>query len=134
MESLLQNKADNFAVEIVSLCKYLQSKNEHIISKQILRSGTSIGANIAEAQYAASRADFINKYQIALKEANETEYWLRLLQNTGYLPQSIPSSKTVPCSLLPDHSSIPCSLLLDHCKELLRLLIASTRTAKGAQK
>lgn len=111
---MIQNKADAFAVRIVNLCKYLQEKRKELImSKQILRSGTSIGANVAEAQYAASKADFINKYQIALKEASETEYWLRLLLNTGYLPNGERSS----------------SLAAD-CKELMRLLIASTRTAK----
>lgn len=113
MECVIQQKADAFAIRIVKLCKFLRRKNEHIMSNQILRSGTSIGANVAEAQYAASKADFINKYQIALKEANETEYWLRLLSNTGYLSDDEPSR----------------SLVAD-CKELLRLLIASTRTAK----
>lgn len=113
MECVIQGKADAFAVRIVNLCRFLQKKNEMIMSKQILRSGTSVGANVAEAQYAASKADFINKYQIALKEANETDYWLRLLSNTGYLPD--------------DESS---RSLVSDCKELLRLLIASTRTAK----
>ena len=75
----------DFAVEIINLVKSLKSKHESVISNQIGRSGTSIGANIHEAQYAHGRADFIAKFQIALKEANETGYWLELLYKTGYL-------------------------------------------------
>lgn len=72
-----------FAVEIISLVKRLKAEREYIISEQIGRSGTSIGANIREANYAQSKPDFISKLQIALKEANETGYWLELLQKTG---------------------------------------------------
>ncbi len=75
----------DFAVSIISLVKNLKNQRESIISNQIGRSGTSIGANIHEAQYAHGRADFIAKLQIALKEANETRYWLELLHRTGYL-------------------------------------------------
>ena len=77
----------DFAVKIISLIKELKSKHESVISNQIGRSGTSIGANIREAQYAHSKADFISKLQIALKEANETGYWLELLRRTEYLSE-----------------------------------------------
>ncbi|MBQ1767806.1 MAG: four helix bundle protein [Oscillospiraceae bacterium] len=75
----------DFAVSIVNLVKDLKANHESVISNQIGRSGTSIGANICEAQYAHGKADFIAKLQIALKEANETGYWLELLNRTGYL-------------------------------------------------
>ena len=78
MGNVVELKSFQFAVRIVKLCKYLRgSKKEYVLSKQILRSGTSIGANIAEAQQAQSRADFISKLSIALKEAGETNYCLR---------------------------------------------------------
>ncbi|MBQ6811437.1 MAG: four helix bundle protein [Firmicutes bacterium] len=75
----------DFAVSIINLVKNLKEKRESIISNQIGRSGTSIGANIREAQYAQGKADFISKLQIALKEANETGYWLELLFKTNYI-------------------------------------------------
>lgn len=79
-------KSEDFAVRVINLCKYLRhTKKEYVLSKQLLRSGTSIGANVAEAQRAQSRADFLAKMSIALKEANETFYWLRLLYRTQYL-------------------------------------------------
>ncbi|MBR3947872.1 MAG: four helix bundle protein [Clostridia bacterium] len=78
----------NFAVEIIALVKDLKLKKENIIANQIGRSGTSIGANIYEAQYAHGKADFISKMQIALKEANETGYWLELLYRTQYIDES----------------------------------------------
>ncbi|MBQ6877492.1 MAG: four helix bundle protein [Oscillospiraceae bacterium] len=82
-------KVLNFAVKVVNLYKFLaESKKEFILSKQILKSGTSIGANISEAQRAQSKADFISKMSIALKEANETEYWLRLLYETQYISKT----------------------------------------------
>lgn len=77
----------DFAVQIICLIKELKSKHESVISNQIGRSGTSIGANICEAQYAHSRADSVSKLQIALKEANETGYWLELLHRTEYLSE-----------------------------------------------
>ena len=79
----------DFAVEIVNLIKYLKEQRESIISNQIGRSGTSIGANIHEAQYAHSKSDFIAKLQIALKESNETSYWLKLLYKTNYIDESL---------------------------------------------
>ena len=75
-----------FSVRIVKLSQFLQREHhEYVLSKQILRSGTSIGANIVEAKQGQSRPDFLSKYSVALKEAAETEYWLRLLHDTGYL-------------------------------------------------
>ena len=80
------DKSFKFAVKVVNLYKFLtENKKEFVLSKQILKSGTSIGANISEAQRAQSKADFISKMSIALKEANETEYWLRLLYETQYI-------------------------------------------------
>lgn len=78
----------DFAVEIIALVKDLKLKKESIVANQIGRSGTSIGANIHEAQYAHGKADFISKMQIALKEANETGYWLELLYRTQYIDES----------------------------------------------
>lgn len=78
----------DFAVSVINLVRFLKENKEHIISNQIGRSGTSIGANIREAQYAHSKADFIAKLQIALKEANETGYWLELLYKTNYITEN----------------------------------------------
>ena len=87
-ENVIMTKSFAFSVRIVNLYKHLQkNKKEHIISRQICKSGTSIGANVAEAQRAQSSADFVAKLKIALKEAGETEYWLRLLYDTHYLTQ-----------------------------------------------
>ncbi|MBR5791513.1 MAG: four helix bundle protein [Ruminiclostridium sp.] len=90
----------DFAVSIIQLVKELKQNRETIISNQIGRSGTSIGANIREAQYAHGRADFIAKMQIALKEANETGYWLELLFRTGYLSQEAYQKLEADCSNL----------------------------------
>ena len=88
MENVVEDKSFRFAIRIVRLYQYLRvSKKEFVLSKQLLRSGTSIGANIAEAQQAQSRADFVSKINIALKEAAETEYWLRLLRATDFLEE-----------------------------------------------
>ena len=113
MEKAVQDKSFRFAVRIVNLCKYLQAdKKEYILSKQILRCGTSIGANIAEAQQAQSRADFINKLNISLKEAYETDYWLRLLYETQYLDEEAFQS------------------IFSDCCELEKLLISIIKTTK----
>ncbi len=112
-DNILIDKSIAFAARIIKLNQYLvQSKKESVISKQIVRSGTSIGANINEANYGHSRADFISKLHIALKETAESEYWLELLIEGGYC-----ADKAV----------------LEHCSELKRLLIASLNTAKGKQ-
>ena len=85
-ENVIERKSYAFAVRIVNLQKYLvNQKREYIMSRQICKSGTSIGANVAEAQRAQSTADFVAKLKIALKEANETQYWLKLLHDTDYL-------------------------------------------------
>lgn len=85
--SAVRNKSFAFAVRVVRLFQYLQDdKKEFILSKQVFRSGTAIGALVREAEQGESKADFVHKLAIALKEANETDYWLDLLQETGYLP------------------------------------------------
>lgn len=112
--SPILDKSLLFAARIVKLYQYLtKEKHETIISKQIIRSGTSIGANANEAAYGVSRADFIAKMQIALKETAETEYWLRLLMLSGYIED-------------PDGSS-----MLDDCLEIKRMLIAALKTVKA---
>ena len=89
MDNIIETKSFDFAVRIVNLYKHLSStKKEVVLSKQLLRSGTSIGANVSEAQRGQSRADFNAKMNIALKEAYETEYWLRLLYKTDFLTVS----------------------------------------------
>lgn len=85
-ENIILNKSRNFALRIIALYKYLcETKKEYVLSKQVLRSGTSIGANVRESINAQSRADFINKINIALKEADETDYWLDLLQASDFI-------------------------------------------------
>lgn len=113
-DNILIDKSIDFAARIIKLCKYLEdTKKEHIISKQIIRSGTSIGANINEAQYGNSKADFVSKLHIALKETAETEYWLRLLFKSDYIDNKMFDS------------------LLDDCLELKKILISSINTAKN---
>ncbi len=115
--SILRDKSYAFAVAIIKLVQSIQSrKKEFVLSKQILRSGTAIGALLREGQYAQSTRDFINKFKIALKEANETEYWLLLLNDTGYLPQET----------FEEHSS--------KCKELIAMLISSINTLRAKNK
>ena len=88
MDSIITDKSFQFAVRIVKLCKHLRNtKKEYTLSKQLLRSGTSIGANAAEAKQAQSKPDFISKLSIALKETTETKYWLKLLHATEYLTE-----------------------------------------------
>lgn len=87
-ENTVEERSFNFAVRIVKLHRYLNEKKEFVLSKQLLRCGTSIGANVSEAQFGQSKADFCAKMHIALKEANETRYWLRLLYASEYLQQS----------------------------------------------
>jgi len=111
----LSDLSFSFALGIVKLCKYLQAEHrEFILSKQIVRSGTAIGALISEAKYAQSKADFLNKLMIALKEANETKYWINLLYHSEYINHRMYQS------LAPDIDS------------LLKLLVSSTKTTKRA--
>ena len=102
----------SFSVDIIELVKELKAQRESIISNQIGRSGTSIGANIREARYAHGKADFISKLQIALKEANETGYWLELLLRTGYINDE------------------KYRILETKCKSLRAMLVSSITTTK----
>ena len=87
MEKKIDERTFDFALKVVDLYKYLTGNKEYILSKQVLRSGTSIGANVQESQAAQSKADFISKMSIASKEARETKYWLRLLSKSGHLDE-----------------------------------------------
>ncbi|MGB5398212.1 MAG: four helix bundle protein [Gammaproteobacteria bacterium] len=90
MDDVLGVKSYSLALRVFKLYKYLQDEHkEYVLSKQVLRSGTSIGALIKEAQYAQSRKDFINKLSISLKEANETGYWLKLLKDSNYISEEL---------------------------------------------
>ena len=112
-ENVLINKTEAFSIRIIHAEKYLRTqKKETVMSKQILRSGTSIGANAAESQNAQSPADFVHKLSIALKEADETKYWLNLLNGGGYISQEA-------------YSSIMADL-----KEILALLTTIIKTTK----
>ena len=96
--NLIAEKSMRFAVRIVNLYKYLTvERQEMIMSKQLMRSGTSIGANVREAIYAQSRKDFVSKLSISLKEASETGYWLELLSKTGYLSEQQYNSMSEDC-------------------------------------
>ena len=89
-DNIIYNKSYDFAIRVVRLYKYLVAEHkEYVLSKQVLRSGTAIGALVREAKFAQSKADFISKMSIALKEANETSYWLDLLQDTNYINQKM---------------------------------------------
>lgn len=99
MESLVLQKSMDFAVRIVRLYQFLcTEKKEYVLSKQLLRSGTSVGANLREAKYAQSTSDFISKNSIAMKEISETEYWLELLFRTEYLTEKEYNSINTDCS------------------------------------
>lgn len=89
MDNVIENKSFQFAIRIVRLYKFLcEEKKEYILSKQLLRAGTSIGANVTESQQAQSKPDFVSKISIALKEASETKYWIKLLGATEYLSEN----------------------------------------------
>ncbi len=114
MYNTIEEKSFHFSVRIVRLCRLLQEeKKEYILSKQLLRAGTSIGANVAESQQAQSRADFISKLNISLKEAVESNYWIRLLRATDYL------SETEFESIIAD------------CRELEKLLTAIIKSSRN---
>jgi four helix bundle protein len=113
-ENVLKNKSFAFALRIVKLYQFLtESNKEYVLFKQLLRSGTAIGALVREAEHAESKADFIHKLSIALKEANETEYWIELLQQSGYLNDN-------------DFET-----LFNEITELLRLLISIIKSSKS---
>ncbi len=115
--SPLIDKSKAFALEIIKVCNYVkQNKKEAVLTNQLIRSGTSVGANINEANYGHSPADFIAKMHIALKETAETEYWIKLLYMSEYIDDKMSNS------------------LLDDCLEIKRILIASINTAKENNK
>jgi len=114
MKNVIEQKSFGFAVRIVKLYKYLrENKEEKILSKQLLRSGTSIGANVAEAEQAQSNADFVSKMSVALKEAAETKYWIRLLKETEIL--NVEESKSI----------------LEDCVEIEKILTSIIKTTRN---
>jgi len=117
MESILKEKSFEFALRVVKLSRYLMdSKNEYILSKQVLRAGTAVGALVCEAEFAQSKPDFVSKLSIALKEASETRYWMRLLHESNFL------TETMFTSIQPD------------INDLIALLASSVKTAKQDNK
>jgi four helix bundle protein len=113
-ENAVAEKSFSFAIRVVKLCQHLcDTKKEYVLSKQLLRSGTSIGANVSEAQKGQSKRDFQAKMYIALKECSETIYWIRLLTATEYLTEKEQSS------------------ILADCVELEKLLTAITKSVKA---
>lgn len=113
-KSILREKSYSFAIRIVKLCQNIQkNQNEYVLTKQVLRSGTAVGALLMEAEFGQSKVDFIHKLTIALKEANETNYWLSILHDTDYL------------------SKEEYSKLHTACNELVSMLVASIKTMKA---
>ena len=113
-KSILRDKSYAFAIAIVKAVQVIQKdQKEYVLSKQILRSGTAIGALVSEAEYGQSKADFIHKLTISLKEANETNYWLNLLHDTNYL----------------ENESF--AELSSNCTELIKMLVSSINTSKS---
>lgn len=114
MDNVIENKSFQFAIRIVRLYKFLcEEKKEYILSKQLLRAGTSIGANVTEFQQAQSKPDFVSKISIALKEASETKYWIKLLGATEYLSENQTKS------------------ILDDCVEIEKILVTILKSAKN---
>ncbi len=114
MTSPLLDKSKAFALQIIRVCNSIKNtKRETVLTNQLIRSGTSVGANIREAFYAHGKADFIAKLQIALKECSESEYWLELLIESGYYDDTT---------------------ILEQCIEVKKILIASINTAKSSKK
>ena len=109
--SILSKKSKAFALRVIKLYKYLKRRGEDVMSKQVLRSGTSIGANVSEGLFAQSRDDFASKNSIALKEARETFYWLDLLNEAGYLPKTDSTES-----------------LISECDELIAMLVSTVKT------
>ena len=113
-DSVILKKSKSFALRIIKLYKYLnEQKHEHILSKQLLRCGTSVGANAKEAVYSQSKADFTAKLFVAQKECAETEYWLELLYESEYINKS-------------EFDSV-----YEDCQELMNMIVASTKTLQG---
>ena len=107
-ESVIENKTFDFAIKIVNLSSKLYAKNEYVLTKQLLRSATSIGANVAEGERAQTKADFLAKMNLGLKEANETKYWIRLLYATGYINEEYDN-------------------LINEIEEIIAILVAITK-------
>ncbi|MBS2209819.1 four helix bundle protein [Carboxylicivirga mesophila] len=112
--SPLRDNSYHFAIQIVELVSQLQNLKEFVLRRQILKSGTALGALIREAEFAQSKADFIHKMSIALKEANETDYWLNLLFDSGYIVQNKFDD------------------LIKQCSELIAMLISTVKTTKAS--
>lgn len=113
-DSILDQKSVAFSLRIIKAYRFLQeNKNEYVLSKQLLRSGTAIGALVREAEFAESSGDFVHKLHIALKEANESDYWLLLLKESGYIDEL-------------SYLSIK-----QDCKELIKLLVSIVKTTKS---
>ena len=113
MANIIEEKSFAFAVRIVNLYRHLnETKKEFVLAKQLLRSGTSIGANVAEAEQAQSTPDFVSKMSIALKEASETKYWIRLLASTSYLTE------------------VESESILNDCVELEKILVSIIKSSK----
>ena len=113
MSNVIQDKSRAFAIEVINCYKFLvEEQHEYVLSKQLLRSGTSIGANARESKNAQSKSDFLNKLSIALKEADETDYWLDLLHATDYLDDAMYDA------------------LADDCNEIIKILTSIIKTLK----
>lgn len=113
-ESILRTKSYSFAIKVVKLSQRLvANQKEYVISKQLIRSGTAVGALIREAEFAQSKKDFVNKMSIALKEANESVYWINLLKDTDYIIKI-------------EHDA-----LVSYCKELVAMLVSTIKTTKS---
>ena len=112
-DNVVKDKSMAFSLRVIKASRFLtEERNEHILSKQLLRSGTAIGALIREAEFAESKKDFVHKLTIALKETNETEYWLILLKESDYI------------------SSEPFDSIIMDCRELMKLLISIIKSSK----
>ncbi len=113
-DSILDQKSVAFSLRIIKAYRFLQeNKNEYVLSKQLLRSGTAIGALVREAEFAESSGDFVHKLHIALKEANESDYWLLLLKGSGYIDE------------------VSYLSIKQDCKELIKLLVSIVKTTKS---
>ena len=113
-QSLLHQKSYDFALRVVDMMRYLREvKSETVLGRQVMRSGTAIGALVREAEFAQSTPDFINKLNVALKEANETDYWLNILKDSHYIDENAYTSMEA------------------DCKELIAILVASIKTLKS---
>jgi four helix bundle protein len=115
-QNIIKDKTYAFALKIIKMYQQIgKEKNEYVLSKQLLRSGTAVGASVSEAEHAQSKADFIHKLNIALKEANESLYWINLLKDSGYLSPASYNS------------------LFEDCNEIVSILVAIIKTSKKSK-